>query len=100
MPELVCSRCKKSAPGLPAPPWGGAQGQEIFENACLSCWKEWQLMQVKVLNEFHLNLSDASHAARLDHHMMVFLGLEEPSDEAMAPAPYGFGAQESPGEGE
>ncbi len=87
--EVHCTRCDRTAPGLPAPPWPGEQGEEIHRNVCLSCWREWQEMQTKVINEFHLNLADAEHAARLDTHMLVFFGLREGTP--LEGAPYGFG---------
>ncbi len=87
--EVHCSRCGRTAPGLPAPPWPGAQGDEIHARVCLACWREWQEMQTKVINEFHLNLADAEDAARLDAHMMVFLGLREGAP--LGPGRYGFG---------
>ena len=93
---VQCSRCGRKAPGLPAPPWPGEQGEEIHARVCLSCWREWQEMQTKVINEYHLNLADAADAARLDEHMMVFLGLREGAP--LGPGRYGFGEAPGPGE--
>lgn len=97
---IHCVRCEKEQEQLPAPPWGGEQGEEIHAKVCVSCWREWQEMQTKVINEFHLNLADVAHAERLDKHMLVYLKLATPEEVQLEEAPFGFGEGGPEGTGE
>lgn len=98
MATVKCARCGEDREGLPAAPWPGPSGEEIRDHVCLACWRAWQVMQTKVINEFRLNLGDAKDAETLDLHMKVYLGLADP--EALPEAPYGYGEGGPEGTGE
>lgn len=55
---VFCQRYKKELPGLEAPPFPGARGQEIFEHVSAQAWNEWQNLQTMLINEKHLNMID------------------------------------------
>lgn len=75
---VVCSKYKKELPGLEKPPFGGEVGKRIFEQVSAQAWKEWsQDVQIKVLNEYRLNMSDPKDYKVLVEQMMRFLGLQE-----------------------
>ena len=93
METVTCARCGEEKPSLPAPPWPGEGGQEIHEKVCVDCWREWQAMQLRVINELRLNLGDAGDAATLDAHMRVFLGLADPS--TLPEGMRGFGPEDA-----
>jgi Fe-S cluster biosynthesis and repair protein YggX len=55
---VTCTRYKKELPGLPAPPFPGPRGQEVFESVSVQAWQEWQDLQTMLINEKHLNMMD------------------------------------------
>jgi Fe-S cluster biosynthesis and repair protein YggX len=73
--EVLCNRCHKVARKLPKPPFKGAQGQEIFEKICATCFREWIPMGTKVINELRLPLNDPQAQKIYDQHMLEFLNL-------------------------
>jgi Fe-S cluster biosynthesis and repair protein YggX len=76
MAEITCSRCGSLAPGLPKAPLPGADGRAVLEQTCLACWDEWKETQVKLINEYRLNVVDPQHFERLMQEMRTFLNLE------------------------
>jgi Fe-S cluster biosynthesis and repair protein YggX len=75
---VVCSKYKKELPGLEKPPFGGEMGKIIFEKVSAQAWNEWSKdVQIKVLNEYRLNMADPRDYQVLVDQMKRFLGLEE-----------------------
>jgi Fe-S cluster biosynthesis and repair protein YggX len=76
MPE-ACVRCQK--PGEPPAasriPFGPAVKEKVAASVCASCWKEWEEMEVKVLNEYRLNYMDREHRAMIQKACLEFLNL-------------------------
>jgi Fe-S cluster biosynthesis and repair protein YggX len=76
MPE-TCVRCQK--PGEPPEakriPFGPALKQKIAASVCASCWKEWEDMEVKVINEYRLNFMEPEHRKMLQRACLEFLNL-------------------------
>ena len=71
-----CVKLNREAPGLDAPPYRDALGNEIFENVSREVWQMWQNdMMIKVINEYRLNLADAKDFATLIQQMRLFLNL-------------------------
>ena len=56
--NVMCTRLKKSLPGLDAAPFPGPKGQYIFENVSAEAWQEWQTLQTMLINEKQLNMMD------------------------------------------
>lgn len=78
--KVLCSKYKKEMPGLEKPPFSGDIGIKIFENVSLAAWEEWNKdVQIKVLNEYRLNMADPRDYQVLVDQMMRFLGLSEGS---------------------
>ena len=77
--DFACRRCKaKSAPiegGLPLP---GDLAKLVRDEVCAACWREWQEMEVIVINELRLNFMDPAAQDILHRRMKEFLGLEAP----------------------
>lgn len=99
MAAVKCVRCGQEREALPRPPWPGPDGVEIQQKVCASCWGEWRLMEVKVINEYRLNLSMPEHADALDKQMRLYLGLAT-DESGLGDAPYGFGEGGPEGTGE
>ena len=77
MAELRCSRCGSTAEGLERAPLPGRPGELVLGQTCKACWEEWKGTQVKLINEFRLNVTDPGHFERLMTEMTVFLNLQE-----------------------
>lgn len=74
---VMCVKYKKELPGLAKPPFSGDMGKRIFETVSAQAWKDWQEMQIKVLNEYRLNMANPKDYQVLVEQMMKFLGLSE-----------------------
>ena len=44
--------------------------------ACSACWAEWQEMEVKVINEYRLNMIERDHRQMLKRFMHDFLNVD------------------------
>jgi Fe-S cluster biosynthesis and repair protein YggX len=78
--KVLCAKFKKELPGLEKPPFGGDVGKMIYERVSAEAWQQWSTdMQIKVLNEYRLNMADPRDYKVLVDQMMRFLGLEEGS---------------------
>ena len=73
---VKCVKYQKDLPGLEKPPFAGEVGKEIFEKVSKQAWIEWRDdMQIKVLNEYRLNMGDKKDYETLVDQMMKFLNL-------------------------
>ena len=75
---LTCVRC--SQPGEPPPaarvPFPPALKERVLGSICANCWKEWEGMEVKVINEYRLNFLEPAHREMLRKACLDYLGLE------------------------
>ena len=73
-----CSKLKVESQGLEVPPFPGDLGMEIFNNVSAEAWSEWRdQVQIKVINEYRLNLADSDHFQILVDQLRVFLNLDD-----------------------
>jgi Fe-S cluster biosynthesis and repair protein YggX len=74
---LTCTRCGRTgeAPEARKVPFRRAAKEAVLAAICSDCWKEWEGMEVKVINEYRLNLVDAEHRRALERACFDFLGL-------------------------
>lgn len=72
-----CQRLKQELPGLDAPPFPGAKGQEVFENVSAKAWQDWQNMQTMLINEKQLNMMDKESRKYLNSQRDLFLAGEK-----------------------
>lgn len=74
---VSCAKLGKELPGLEKPPFGGEIGKLIFEKISKQAWLMWKEdMQIKVLNEYRLNMSDKNDYQKLVDQMLLFLNLK------------------------
>jgi Fe-S cluster biosynthesis and repair protein YggX len=77
MPD-PCTRCSKV--GEAPPPHRITLSPELKEKVtnsiCAECWKEWEGMEIKVINEYRLNFGDPEHRAMLQKNCLEFLNLQ------------------------
>jgi len=80
-PRLVlCRKFNKEMPGLSKPPFAGEVGKQIYDSVSAEAWNQWRNdMQIKVLNEYRLNMADPRDYKVLVEQMMRFLNLAEGS---------------------
>lgn len=77
---VMCKKLGKELPGLERPPFPGEIGQQIFDSISKQAWTMWKDdMQIKVLNEYRLNMANPKDYQALIDQMMVFLNLKSGS---------------------
>ena len=64
-----CIKLNKEAEGLDFPPYPGELGKKIFENVSREAWAGWLKLQTMLVNEYRLNLADASARKYLAQQM-------------------------------
>ena len=73
-----CVKLKRELPGLEKPPFSGEIGQLIYDKVSKEAWLMWKDdLQIKVLNEYRLNMADKKDYQVLVDQMMMFLNLRE-----------------------
>lgn len=55
-----CIKLGIDAEGLDRAPYPGPLGQRLLDSVSKSAWKAWLEHQTRLINEYRLNLSDAS----------------------------------------
>ena len=75
---VLCKKLNKELPGLTKPPFKGEIGDLIYNNISAEGWLMWKEdMQIKVINEYRLNLADKEHYQQLVDQMLLFLNLKD-----------------------
>jgi len=74
---VFCRKHQKELPGLDAPPYPGAKGQEIFDNVSKQAWEEWQAHQTMLINEKQLSLIDPNTRKYLQEETEKFFAGED-----------------------
>lgn len=73
-----CRKYGKELPGLDKAPFPGEIGEKIFAEVSAAAWAAWRDdMQIKVLNEYRLNMGDPKDYQTLVDQMLMFLNLKE-----------------------
>ena len=73
-----CKKLKEELPALAKPPFPGEIGEQIFNNISAKAWSMWvDDFQIKVLNEYRLNMGDPKDYQALVEQMLLFLNLQE-----------------------
>ena len=52
--------------------------ERVLAGICSACWKEWEGMEVKVINEYRLNFMEPAHREMLKRACLDYLGLAVP----------------------
>ena len=77
---VQCVKLGQELPGLEKPPFPGDIGQKIFATVSKKAWAMWRDdMQIKVLNEYRLNMANPKDYQVLIDQMMMFLNLKQGS---------------------
>ena len=108
MSDFKCNKCggtsdaTSSATGAAVQPMAEIPFQNdywkrIQEVCCSACWKEWQEMEVKVINEYRLNMIERDHRQQLKRFMQDFLNVDGTSNTA-GQAPQAVATEWNPAE--
>ncbi len=75
--SVHCERCGKDGepPRASKVAFLGSHKEQVLGGLCSDCWKEWEAMEIKVINEYRLNFMDPEHRAALKKACLEFLGL-------------------------
>ncbi len=75
---VKCKKLGMEMPGLEKAPFGGETGKLIYENISEQAWRQWKDdMQLKVINEYRLNMGLKEDYLVLVEQMLRFLNLKE-----------------------
>ena len=77
MRKVLCKKYGKELDGLEKAPFSGPIGQQIFDSISKQAWDEWKNdVQIKILNEYRLNMANPEDYKTLVNQMLRFLNLE------------------------
>jgi Fe-S cluster biosynthesis and repair protein YggX len=74
---VFCKKFNKELPSLPSAPLLGNIGQIILKNCSSDAWNEWLEVQIKIINEERLDLSEKPAKERLYNAMINFLNIAD-----------------------
>lgn len=74
---VFCKKLQKDLPAMTVPPMPGPKGKEIMETVSQEAWEAWKSHQTTLINEKHLDLSQANARSWLLEQMEKFFNNEE-----------------------
>ena len=93
MSDFHCNRCggttnKQGEPCVPMsnPPVKNKYWDKVMAVTCQTSWNEWKDMEVKIINEYRLNMLEREHRQMLKKFMKDFLDLDGTGKTADGPA--------------
>jgi Fe-S cluster biosynthesis and repair protein YggX len=74
---IFCKKLQKDLPAMTVPPMPGPKGKELMETVSQEAWEAWKSHQTTLINEKHLDLSQANARSWLLEQMEKFINNEE-----------------------
>ena len=74
---VFCKKFQKDLPAMTVPPMPGPKGKELMETVSQEAWESWKSHQTTLINEKHLDLSEADARSWLLEQMEKFFNNEE-----------------------
>lgn len=74
---VFCRRLNREMPKMLEAPLKGSIGQIILDNVSKEAFEEWLEVQIKIINEERLDLSDTNAQERLYGQMISYLNLSD-----------------------
>ena len=74
---VFCKKFQKDLPAMTIPPMPGPKGKELMETVSQEAWESWKSHQTTLINEKHLDLSQADARSWLLEQMEKFFNNEE-----------------------
>ena len=75
--KILCKKLKKDLPALSSPPMPGPKGLEIMNSISEEAWEMWKSHQTTLINEKHLDMSNAENRKWLIEQMDKFFNNED-----------------------
>ena len=75
--KILCKKLNKELPALSAPPMPGPKGLEIMNSISEEAWEMWKSHQTILINEKHLDMSNAENRKWLIEQMDKFFNNED-----------------------
>ncbi len=78
---MTCTRCGQAGDPPPSTRVAhlGTLKDAVLGGICAACWKEWEGVEVKVINEYRLNFMEPEHREMLKKACAEFLRLPSPA---------------------
>ena len=80
----ICKRSNEPMVTMEAP-HSNAYWTQVQSKVCAPRWVEWKEMEIKILNEYRLNLLEREHRKLLKKYMTDFLDLDGTGTAGQAP---------------
>ena len=74
---VFCKKFQKDLPAMTIPPMPGPKGKELMETVSQEAWESWKSHQTTLINEKHLDLSEADARSWLLEQMEKFFNNED-----------------------
>ena len=74
---VFCKKFKKELPAMLVPPMPGPKGTELMDTVSEEAWEAWKSHQTTLINEKHLDLSEAKDRSWLLEQMDKYFNNEE-----------------------
>ncbi|MFQ6011849.1 MAG: Fe(2+)-trafficking protein [Nitrososphaerales archaeon] len=74
--SIKCGRCGNQREPPQEIPYVGVLGEMITAGVCSECWTEWEDTQIKLMNEYRVDLSTKEHRDLMRNMMKDFLKLK------------------------
>ena len=74
---VFCKKFQKDLPAMTVPPMPGPKGKELMETVSQEAWESWKSHQTTLINEKHLDLSQADTRSWLLEQMEKFFNNED-----------------------
>lgn len=74
---VFCKKLQKDLPAMTVPPMPGPKGIELMETVSQDAWEQWKSHQTTLINEKHLDLSQADNRSWLLEQMEKFFNNED-----------------------
>ena len=74
---IFCKKFQKDLPAMTTPPMPGPKGKNLMETISQEAWESWKSHQTTLINEKHLDLSQADTRSWLIEQMEKFFNNEE-----------------------
>jgi len=86
--SLICRVCAKQGETVTRKiAFAEPTASDIRASVCANCWSLWLDQQLKILNEYRLNLGLDQHRKTLEMACRAFLRLDEQADDTPAVGP-------------
>lgn len=86
--NVTCACCGKAEAAITGRvPFAEPTRSELLSRVGAACWQSWLEAQLKIINEYRLNLAESSSRELLDQACRQFCKLDEEDGESLLTGP-------------